>query len=296
MVHQQPRVIRVLVLILHLFSFESKANKQSDLPENGRINPIANCGVSGYSPPGMSDLKSHRSECRSIQPVYKQDGDEAREIAKYLPYFPFKGIPRFYDIGGFLEKPDIFQKIVDIFVSRYDKIGIDSVAGFQIRSKCAVIISQYRLDARGFILGPPIALALRKPFIMMRKQGKMPNSISSNEYDTEYGKRSGLTVQRDKIKKGDRVLIIDDLVATGGTLSSAVNLVQMLGGEVVECACVVELKMFIDPPEETGLPSRTKLFESMKINHVPVWGLISEDILDVEATLPEGYVDDGEEH
>ncbi len=54
--------------------------------------------------------------------------------------------------------------------------------------------------------------------------------------------------------------------------------------------------MFIDPPEETGLPSRTKLFESMKINHVPVWGLISEDILDVEATLPEGYVDDGEEH
>ena len=87
-----------------------------------------------------------------------------------------------------------------------------------------------RLDARGFILGPPIALALKKPFIMMRKQGKMPNSISSQEYDTEYGKRSGLTVQRDKIKKGDRVLIIDDLVATGGTLSSAINLVHMLGG------------------------------------------------------------------
>ena len=65
---------------------------------------------------------------------------------------------------------------------------------------------------------------------MMRKQGKMPNSISSQEYDTEYGKRSGLTVQRDKIKKGDRVLIIDDLVATGGTLSSAVNLVHLLGG------------------------------------------------------------------
>jgi adenine phosphoribosyltransferase len=86
------------------------------------------------------------------------------------------------------------------------------------------------LDARGFILGPPIALALKKPFIMMRKQGKMPNSISSQEYDTEYGKRSGLTVQRDKVKKGDRVLIIDDLVATGGTLSSAVNLVHMLGG------------------------------------------------------------------
>lgn len=65
---------------------------------------------------------------------------------------------------------------------------------------------------------------------------------------------------------------------------------------MVECACVVELKMFIDPAEETGLPSRTKLFKSLSINHVPVWGLISEDVLTVEASLPEGYVDDGEEH
>ena len=165
----------------------------------------------------------------SANKKYKQDGDEARQIAKYLPYFPFKGISRFYDIGGFLEKPDVFQQIVDIFVDQYNEIGIDSIAG---------------IDARGFILGPPIALAMKKPFLMMRKQGKMPNSLSSDEYDTEYGKRSGITVQRDKIKKGDRVLIIDDLVATGGTLSSAIKLVHMLGGEVVECACVVELKMF----------------------------------------------------
>jgi hypothetical protein len=61
--------------------------------------------------------------------TYEQDGAEAREIAKYLPYFPFKGIPRFYDIGGFLEKPEVFQQIVDIFVKRYEEIGIDSVAG-----------------------------------------------------------------------------------------------------------------------------------------------------------------------
>ncbi|KAL7535021.1 hypothetical protein ACHAWF_005026 [Thalassiosira exigua] len=212
---------------------------------------------------------------------YEQDGEEAREIAKTLPYFPFKGIPKFYDIGGFLEKPEVFQQIVDIFVERYAEIGIDSIAG---------------LDARGFILGPPIALALKKPFLMMRKAGKMPNAVHSEEYNTEYGKRSGLTVQKDKIKKGDRVLIIDDLVATGGTLSSAINLVHMLEGEVVECACVVEIKMFIDPSEDSGLPSRTKLFASQKIDHVPVWGLISEDVLTVEAKLPEGYVDDGEEH
>eukprot|EP00527_Entomoneis_sp_CCMP2396_P008754 CAMPEP_0198141114 /NCGR_PEP_ID=MMETSP1443-20131203/4182_1 /TAXON_ID=186043 /ORGANISM="Entomoneis sp., Strain CCMP2396" /LENGTH=220 /DNA_ID=CAMNT_0043803761 /DNA_START=71 /DNA_END=733 /DNA_ORIENTATION=- len=212
---------------------------------------------------------------------YKQDGEEAREIAKYMPWFPFKGVPRFYDIGGFLYEPEIFQKIVNIFADRYREIGIDSIAG---------------LDARGFILGPPIALALKKPFIMMRKKGKMPNSISSDSYKTEYGNRDGLTVQEDKIKKGDRVLIIDDLVATGGTLSSAISLVKMLEGKVVECACVVELKLFIDPAPETGLPSRTKLFKDLGHDDVPVWGLISEDILDQEAKLPDGYVDDGEEH
>jgi adenine phosphoribosyltransferase len=214
---------------------------------------------------------------------YKQDGQDARAIAKHVPYFPFKGIPRFYDIGGFLAKPDIFQRIVDIFVDRYQEIGIDSIAG---------------LDARGFILGPPIALALKKPFVMMRKKGKMPNALQSSQgdYKTEYGKRESLTVQRDKIRKGDRVLIIDDLVATGGTLSSAISLVKMLEGIVVECACVVELKMFIDPHVDSGIPSRTKLFTELGHQDTPIWGLISEDILIEEAPLPLDYVDDGEEH
>ncbi len=216
-----------------------------------------------------------------VSSKYQQDGPEAKEIAQYLPFFPFKGIPRFYDIGGFLYEPVVFQKIVDIFADRYAEIGVDVIAG---------------LDARGFVLGPPIALKLGKPFIMMRKKGKMPNSVSSDDYETEYGSRSGLTVQRDKVKEGDRVLIIDDLVATGGTLSSAISLVKMLKGTVVECACVVELKMFINPTEESGLPSRTKLFQQLGHQDVPVWGLVSEDILVNEATLPDGYVDDGEEH
>lgn len=216
-----------------------------------------------------------------VSDKYAQDGDEAKEIAEYLPYFPFKGIPRFYDIGGFLYEPKVFQKIVDVFVDRYREIGVDVIAG---------------LDARGFVLGPPIALALNKPFIMMRKKGKMPNSVSSDDYTTEYGNRQGLTVQKDKIQKNHRVLIIDDLVATGGTLGSAVSLVKMLGGVVVECACVVELKMFIDPPEESGLPSRKKLFAELGHHDVGVWGLISEDILTNKADLPQDYVDDGEEH
>jgi adenine/guanine phosphoribosyltransferase-like PRPP-binding protein len=69
---------------------------------------------------------------------YEQDGPEAREIAKHIPYFPFKGIPRFYDIGGFLAKPPVFQKIVDIFVHRYREIGIDSVAGYVSIERVAV--------------------------------------------------------------------------------------------------------------------------------------------------------------
>ena len=67
---------------------------------------------------------------KEMTKTYEQDGPEAREIAQHLPYFPFKGIPRFYDIGGFLKEPSVFQKIVDIFVERYREIGIDSVAGY----------------------------------------------------------------------------------------------------------------------------------------------------------------------
>lgn len=152
------------------------------------------------------------------------------------------------------------------------------------------------LDARGFILGPPIALALQKPFVMMRKAGKMPNTISSTSYNTEYGKRSGLTVQKDKIRPGDRVVIIDDLVATGGTLGSAISLVKMLRGIVVECACVVELQMFIDPSPESGIPSRSKLFQQLGHDDVKIWGLVSEQVLTHAAELPHDYVDDGEEH
>lgn len=214
------------------------------------------------------------------QNKYKQDGPEAAEIASVIPYYPFKGIPRFYDIGGFLARPDIFQKIVDIFVDRYSELKIDAVGG---------------LDARGFVLGPPIALALKKPFFMIRKGGKMPNTVQSPPYKCEYGKRDGVCIPKSAIKKGDRVLLIDDLVATGGTLSAGIECVKMCGGVVVECACVVELKMFINP-SDPGMPNRTKLFESAGMGDVPVWGLISEDVLQNAAELPPDYKDDGEEH
>lgn len=101
--------------------------------------------------------------------------------------------------------PEVFQLCIDIFVRRYADMNIDSIAG---------------LDARGFVLGPPIALALKKPFIMVRKQGKLPNAVSGEEYRKEYSGANAnggdeLCVSRTAIKRGDRVLVIDDLVATG---------------------------------------------------------------------------------
>ena len=84
----------------------------------------------------------------------------------------------------------------------------------------------------------------------------MPNTIQSASYDVEYGKREGMCMPRDAIKEGERVLVIDDLVATGGTLSSAIELVRMAGGVVVECACIVELKFLI--------PSRKELYEKVR--------------------------------
>jgi len=144
------------------------------------------------------------------------------------------------------------------------------------------------MDARGFILGPPVALALEVPFVMIRKKGKMPNTISSEEYNTEYGKREGVCLQRGVVGSSDRVVIIDDLVATGGTLASCATVVKAQGATIVECSCVVELKFFIE--------SRNKLFKEMGISDVPVWGMISEGLLTVAADLVDGYVDDGEEH
>ena len=145
---------------------------------------------------------------------YEPDGKIAREIAAVVPYYPFKGIPRFYDIGGFLERPDIFQKVIDAYVHRYKGIGVDSIGGF---------------DARGFVLGPPIAIALNKPFFMVRKPGKMPNTVSSSAYSVEYGEREGMCISRGSVKKGDRVLLIDDLVGEE-TMNRSMPLIVTVAG------------------------------------------------------------------
>lgn len=207
---------------------------------------------------------------------YVPDGPIARRIASVTPYFPFKQIPRFYDIGGFLADPEAFRLVVEVLVNRYASEEITSVCG---------------LDARGFVLGPPVALALKKPFVMLRKKGKMPNAVSGAAYSKEYEGSDSLAIPRGSVGEGDRVLIVDDLVATGGTLCAAIELVKAFGGIVVECACVVEIKFL----------NARAAFNQKGFSEVNIWALMTEDILQLDGLADpniktEGYVDDGLPH
>jgi adenine phosphoribosyltransferase len=131
----------------------------------------------------------------------------------------------FRDITTLLKDAQGFRKTVDEFVQRYTGSDIDVIVG---------------LEARGFILGGAIAHQLGKGFVPIRKAGKLPHKTVSHEYELEYGKDK-IEIHEDAINKGDKVLIVDDLIATGGTALAAAKLVEKLGGEVVEMAFIVDL-------------------------------------------------------
>ena len=141
-----------------------------------------------------------------------------------IPDYPKKGII-FRDITTLLNDPEGFRMTIDAFIRRYSKMNIDYIAG---------------IEARGFLIGGAIAYELRKGLVPVRKKGKLPYETVSHEYELEYGTDT-IEVHIDAIKKGDRVLIIDDLLATGGTSLAAAALMEKLGGEVVELAFIVDL-------------------------------------------------------
>ncbi|KAL6568008.1 Adenine phosphoribosyltransferase 5 [Orobanche hederae] len=146
------------------------------------------------------------------------------EAISVVPNFPKPGI-MFQDITTLVSNHKVFKHTVDIFVDRYRDMGISVVAG---------------VEARGFIFGPPIALAIGAKFIPLRKPGKLPGEVISEAYQLEYG-HDCLEMHVGALEQGERALIIDDLVATGGTLSAAIRLLERQGAEVVECACVIGL-------------------------------------------------------
>jgi len=141
-----------------------------------------------------------------------------------IPDFPKKGI-MFRDITTLINDAQGFKEVIDAFIERYSKMDIDYVMG---------------IEARGFILGGAIAHGLGKGFIPVRKPGKLPARSVRHEYQLEYG-TDCLEVHEDAIKKGDKILLVDDLLATGGTALAGARLAEMLGGEIVEMAFIVDL-------------------------------------------------------
>ncbi|XP_062203652.1 adenine phosphoribosyltransferase 1 isoform X1 [Phragmites australis] len=143
---------------------------------------------------------------------------------RVIPDFPKPGI-MFHDITTLLLDPKAFSDTIDLFVERYKDKGITVVAG---------------VEARGFIFGPPIALAIGAKFVPLRKPKKLPGEVISEEYALEYG-TDKIEMHVGAVEPNDRALIVDDLIATGGTLLAAVKLLERVGATVVECACVIEL-------------------------------------------------------
>ena len=141
-----------------------------------------------------------------------------------VPHWPKKGI-MFKDVTTLIKNPEGFKETIDLLHKRYANKNIDKVVG---------------IESRGFIFGAPLAYLLGCGFVIVRKPGKLPAECVCEEYTLEYG-TDKIEVHKDAIKKGERVLIVDDLLATGGTMAAARNLIKKLGGEVVECTFVVEL-------------------------------------------------------
>ncbi len=149
---------------------------------------------------------------------------EVRSLIRDVPDFPKKGI-LFKDITPVLLNPRAFRRIVT------------AMAAYARRRKARVLAG---IESRGFILGAALAERTGLGFIPIRKKGKLPWKTVRQEYALEYG-RDAVEVHRDAAKKGARVLVVDDLLATGGTLAASCRLVERLGGVVAGCACVVEL-------------------------------------------------------
>ena len=145
--------------------------------------------------------------------------DKIRKIENW----PQKGI-LFHDITPVLQSAEYFRLLVDLLVYRYMGQKVDVVAG---------------LDARGFIIGAALAYQLNVGFVPIRKKGKLPFDTVSQSYALEYGEAT-VEIHTDAIKPGARVLLVDDLVATGGTMLAGVELIRKLGGEVIEAAAILD--------------------------------------------------------
>ena len=150
-----------------------------------------------------------------------------KDLKKYIvsiPDFPKKGII-FRDVTSLLQDSNGLCEAIDEMLKQVEDMEFDKVAG---------------LESRGFLFGAPIAYIRKKGLVTIRKKGKLPRETVSAEYALEYG-TAEVEIHTDAVRKGDKVVIVDDLIATGGTLEAAVKLVERLGGEVVRIVSLIEL-------------------------------------------------------
>ncbi len=150
--------------------------------------------------------------------------DDLKKLVRDVPDFPKKGII-FKDITPLLQNPEGLREAVETISNHYKNKKIDIVVG---------------AEARGFILAPTIAFNIGAGFVPVRKHGKLPYEKISTSYALEYGTDT-LEIHKDGIKKGQRVLMVDDLLATGGTMAACCKLVESLGGKIIGCAFLIDL-------------------------------------------------------
>jgi adenine phosphoribosyltransferase len=155
-----------------------------------------------------------------------------RSKIRDVPDFPKPGI-LFKDITPVLTDPRAFNLCLDLLAERFDASALDAIVG---------------IESRGFIFGAALASRMRKAFVPARKPGKLPAATHKVSYDLEYGS-DGVEIHRDAISPGERVLVVDDLIATGGTAAATCQLVRLLGGQLVAAAFVIELG-FLDGPKK----------------------------------------------
>jgi adenine phosphoribosyltransferase len=141
-----------------------------------------------------------------------------------VPNYPKPNI-QFRDITTLLKDPVGFQLTIDDLIRRYKDVKIDKIAG---------------IESRGFILGAPLAYALGKGFVPIRKKGKLPAETIGHDYELEYG-TDRIEIHTDAIDKGEKILLVDDLIATGGTAEAACRLIEKMGGKIVECCFIIDL-------------------------------------------------------